>query len=37
MSKPKPKKEKLTIERKIEIAIEALIAIAALIDAIRWW
>lgn len=37
MSKQKHKKEKLTTDRKIELAIQAVIAIAALIQAIRWW
>ena len=37
MGKPKHKKEKLTTDRKIELVIEAVIAIATLIQAIRWW
>lgn len=31
------KKEKLTTEQKIKLSIEALLAIAALIEAVRWW
>lgn len=37
MSKKKAKKEKLATDRKVELVIEALVAIAALIQAIRWW
>ena len=37
MSKQKHKKEKLTTDKKIELVIQAVIALAALIQAIRWW
>lgn len=37
MSKKKPKKEKLTTYQKLELVIEAVIALAALIEAIKWW
>lgn len=33
----KSKKKKLTTYEKISLAIEAVIAVAALIEAIRWW
>lgn len=37
MSKKKTKKEKLATDRKVELIIEAVLALAALIEAIRWW
>ena len=37
MSKKKTKKEKLATDRKVELIIKAVIALAALIEAIKWW
>lgn len=37
MNKKKAKKEKLSTDRKVELVIEAVLAIAALIQAIKWW
>lgn len=37
MSKKKAKKEKLSTDRKVELIIKAVIAGAALIQAIKWW
>lgn len=37
MGKRKAKKEKLTTYQKAELTIKAVIAIAALIEAIKWW
>lgn len=37
MSKKKTKKEKLATDRKVELIIEAVLALAALIEAIKWW
>ena len=37
MSKKKAKKEKIPTDRKIELIIKAVIALAALVEAVKWW
>lgn len=37
MSKQKHKKEKLTTYQKVELITKVVIAVAALIQAIKWW
>lgn len=37
MRKKKAKKEKLATDRKVELIIKAVIALAALIEAVKWW
>lgn len=37
MSKKKAKKKQIATDRKAELIIKAVIALAALIQAIKWW